>query len=56
MLSEQILVEKNLVLRLATTAAERAKKTVDKIKFSLLQVICLLVYSFTSGDTPRISR
>ncbi|XP_023332130.1 uncharacterized protein LOC111704209 [Eurytemora carolleeae] len=36
-LASQILVEKNLVLRLATTAAERAKRTVDKIKASLAQ-------------------
>lgn len=34
-LAGQILVDKSLVLRLATTAAEKAKKIVDKIKASL---------------------
>jgi len=34
-LAGQILVDKTLVLRLATTAAEKAKKIVDKVKASL---------------------
>ena len=34
----QILVDKSLVIRLANTAAEKAKKMVDKIKKSLAQV------------------